>query len=174
GAQTGNSGGGAYGCTLNNCTLTGNSASRNFGHGGGAIGCKLNNCIVYFNTGDQGANYDGSDSTLNYCCTTPLPTSGVGNITLDPQLASASHLSAASPCRAAGNPAYASGTDIDGEVWASPPSIGCDEFHAGALTGPLSAGITASFTNVATGFTVQLIGLITGRAAASSWDFGDG
>ncbi len=154
---------GAYGCTLNNCTLTGNS-------GGGASSSTLNNCIVYFNAG---ANYDAS-STLNYCCTTPQPTNGVGNISLDPQLASSSHLSAGSPCRGAGNAAYASGTDIDGESWASPPSIGCDEYHAGALTGPLSLGITASFTNVLIGFTVQLTALIEGRAAASSWDFGDG
>ena len=35
-------------------------------------------------------------------------------------------------------------------------------------------GVTASFTNVATGFTVQFTGLIDGRAAANSWDFGDG
>src|SRR5439155_10983963 len=69
---------------------------------------------------------------------------------------------------------YASGTDIDGEPWASPPSIGCDEFHAGALTGPLRVGITASLTNMSIGFTLQLTALIEGRTAASSWDFGDG
>ena len=93
---------------------------------------------------------------------------------MDPQLASSSHLSAASPCRGAGSAAYASGTDIDGEAWASPPSIGCDEYHAGAVTGPLSVGITASFTNVVTGFTVQFTALIEGRTTASAWDFGDG
>src|SRR5205823_5705813 len=103
------------------------------------------NCIVYFN---GGANYDYS-STLNYCCTTPLPNNGAGNISSDPQLANSSHLSAGSPCRGAGSADYASGTDIDGESWASPPSIGCDEYHAGALTGPLSVNLTASFTNVA-------------------------
>ncbi|MCX6928290.1 MAG: PKD domain-containing protein, partial [Verrucomicrobia bacterium] len=185
---TGNSasdGGGAYWCTLNNCTLTGNSAEV---VGGGAAGCTLsnctlagnsryygvidctlNNCIVYFN---DGGNYYGC--TLNYCCTTPLPTNGVGNISLDPQLASASHLSFSSPCRGAGNAAYVTGTDIDGEDWADPPSMGSDEFHASAVGGPLSAVIAASFTSVLTGFTVQLTALIEGRTTASSWDFGDG
>ncbi len=163
---TGNAGLGASGGTLNNCTLTGNS-------GGGASGSTLNNCIVYFNTATGASNYDSS-STLNYCCTTPQPTNGVGNISLDPQLASSSHLSSASPCRGAGNAAYASGTDIDGEAWASPPSIGCDEYHAGAVIGPLNAGIAASFTNVTMGFTVQLTALIEGRTTASSWDFCDG
>src|SRR5207249_558646 len=112
-------------------------------------------------------------SKLNYCCTTPQPTNGVGNISLDPQLASSSHLSAGSPCRGAGNAASTRGTDIDGEPWASPPSMGCDEYYAGALTGPMNVGIAASLTNVLPGFTVQLTALIEGRTAASSWDFGD-
>src|SRR5205085_3760303 len=48
-------GGGANACTLNNCTLAGNSSSD---YGGAAANCTLNNCIVYFNTALQGANYD--------------------------------------------------------------------------------------------------------------------
>jgi hypothetical protein len=171
---TGNSasdeGGGAYGGTLNNCTLTGNSASDD---GGGAYSCSLNNCIVYFNSAPVDGNYD-SYSTLNYCCTTPMPTNGVGNISADPQLASASHLSALSPCIGAGSATYASGTDIDGEAWANPPSIGCDEYHAGAVTGPLTVSLTATYTNVATGFPVGLTAFIEGRTDLSVWDFGDG
>jgi hypothetical protein len=167
-------GGGACVGTLNNCTLTGN-------YGGGALGhywlgtCTVNNCIVYYNTDNgapDGANY-GYGSILNYSCTTPLPTNGVGNISLDPQLASATYLSASSPCREAGSAAYATGTDIDGEPWATPPSIGCDEYHAGAVEGPLNVGIAAAYTNAAVGFAVDLTALIAGRTTASVWDFGD-
>ena len=157
-------------CTLNNCTLTGNSASDD---GGGAYSCSLNNCIVYFNSDPNRGNYDLS-CTLNYCCATPMPTNGVGNISADPQLASATYLSAQSPCIGAGSATYASGTDIDGDAWANPPSIGCDEYHAGAVTGPLTVSLTATYTNVATGFPVGLTAFIAGRTDLSVWDFGDG
>jgi hypothetical protein len=103
-----------------------------------------------------------------------LPTSGVGNISSDPQLASASHLSASSPCRGVGNGAWVSGTDIDGESWVNPPSMGCDEYHAGAVTGPLSVAISVSSTNVAVGYAVALTAQINGRTDLSVWDFGDG
>ena len=170
------SGGGARLSTLYSCTLTGNSAAHD---GGGANESTLKNCIVYFNVAADGANYNGqafpaAGCFLDYCCTTPMPTTGVGNITLDPQLASASHLSASSPCRGAGSAAYTTGTDIDGEPWASPPSIGADEYHAGAVTGLLSVAISATYTSVAVGFQVGLTGLIEGRTSASVWDFGDG
>src|SRR6185369_21740 len=92
----------------------------------------------------------------------------------DPQLANGWRLSAGSSCRAAGNAVDAGGTDIDGEAWANPPSIGCDEYHAGALTGALSVAIAVSRSNVLMGYTVQFTGLIGGRAASNFWDFGDG
>ena len=162
-------GGGAYGCELCNCTLTGNSAETC----GGACSSALYNSIVYFNTAPYDANYDSS-SALDYCYTTPLPTDGVGNVALDPLLAGASRLSAASPCRGAGSVAYATGTDIDGEPWANPPSIGCDEYHAGAVTGPITVGVEVNYTIAAVGYPVSLTALIDGRPTASVWDFGDG
>ncbi|MHC1763358.1 MAG: choice-of-anchor Q domain-containing protein [Verrucomicrobiia bacterium] len=185
---TGNSaadaGGGAFGGTLNHCTITGNSAAS----GGGVArsqsmdgpGCLLNNCLVYFNTAVNGPNYSsGFQPLFNYCCTTPLPEYwnpeyGVGNISADPQLVSASHLSAFSPCRGAGSPDHARGTDIDGEAWANPPSIGCDEYHAGALTGRLTVSIVAEATNVAVGFPLSFTALIEGRPSLCVWDFDDG
>jgi len=169
---TGNSsayGGGATSSQLYNCTLTGNSA----GGAGGVNDCSLVNSIVYYNTSvDANINYE-SRSTFRNCCTTPMP-AGSGNISLEPQLATTSHLSASSPCRAAGLAGAAVGNDIDGEAWANPPSIGCDEYYAGAVTGPLSVAIAAPITNVATGSAVPFTALITGRASASVWDFGDG
>jgi hypothetical protein len=106
-------GGGAYRSTLNNCTLTGNSAGVGCG---GAEGCTLNNCIVYYNNAPTGPNSDG---TLNYCCTTPLPSSGTGNFTAAPlfvdQAGGNLRLQPSSPCVNAGNNAYVVGTtDLDG------------------------------------------------------------
>jgi hypothetical protein len=93
---------------------------------------------------------------------------------VEPQLASLFHLSAGSPCRAAGNSAYATGTDIDGEPWASPPSIGCDEFWSGSATGALSVAIIASTAFTVPGSNVTFQAAIQGRASRSIWDFGDG
>src|SRR5262249_55566529 len=111
-ALTGNSayiGGGASGSTLNNCTLSGNSASGSDG-GGAVYSCTLNNCIAYFNTAQQGANYDSS-SSLNYSCTTPPPTNGVGNITNAPLFVDTNgwanlRLQSNSLCINAGNNSY--------------------------------------------------------------------
>ena len=166
-------GGGANGNVLLNCTVTHNSAHW----GGGTFGCYLTNCIIFFNSAAFGANYGANDPvqlTLDHCCTTPLPANGIGNIDLDPRLASASHLSAVSPCIGAGRADAIIGTDIDGDHWASPPSMGCDEYVAGAVDGPLSVAISASFTNVSTGFPVDFTAHISGRTTANLWYLGQG
>jgi hypothetical protein len=99
---------------LNNCTLVGNSASQS---GGGAYSGTLNSCIVYYNTATNG-NHD-SASTLNYCCTTPLPSTGAGNFTNAPLFVNTNgwsdlRLQATSPCINAGKNSFvSSATDLD-------------------------------------------------------------
>jgi parallel beta-helix repeat protein len=159
-------GGGTYQSTLNNCTLTGNSADDS---GGGTFLGTLNNCIVYFNTASSDANFYGTN--LNYCCTIPMPTNGTANITNNPELASLSHISSNSPCRGAGNITNATGVDIDGEAWADPPSIGCDEYNSGSVTGALTVAIRATYLLLATGMEDNLTALIDGRVSASQWEF---
>ena len=96
-----------------------------------------------------------------------MPTTGDGNISAKPQLASSSHLSAGSPCHDAGSTQSAAGLDIDGEPWANPPSMGCDEYSPGPATGPLSVDLQADYANVAVGFAVAFTGRIEGRASAN-------
>jgi len=110
---------------------------------------------------------------MQYCCSTPVA-SGVGNISADPQLVDASHLALNSPCRNAGTPSASYGTDLDGESWSNPPSIGCDELVQGDLTGLLSVAVLAAWPEVAAGGSLPLTGQVTGRAARVEWSFGDG
>jgi hypothetical protein len=129
-------GGGTLDCNLNNCVLLGNYASGS--NGGGASGGTLNNCTVAANTFthppgvtvvDGAVNADlknsiidvASSCTLNYCCTTPLPSTGVGNIDLNPQFVDLVggnlRLQATSPCINAGNNAYvANPSELDPDL----------------------------------------------------------
>ena len=139
---TGNSardGGGAYAGALHNCTLTGNLA---FVSGGGARGGSLDHCIVYYNTAPYGANcYGGNPGIyLYYCCTTPDPASGVGNITAEPlfvsQLNGNLRLQSNSPCINAGLDAYAPGvTDLDGRprIVGGAVDIGAYEYQGAGM-----------------------------------------
>jgi hypothetical protein len=115
-------GGGAHSSTLNNCTVVGNWI-EDVGEemlapaGGGAFDCTLRNCIVCFNLASSDANY--SESRLDYCCTTPLPAEGVGNISADPLFVDRANgnlrLQPNSPCIGAGLNDSAPGfTDLDG------------------------------------------------------------
>jgi hypothetical protein len=108
-----NGGSGAYNATLNNCTVVGNSDQPIVG--GAAYNCTVNNSIVRFNTF---VNYAGS--SLNYCCTTPLP-AGNGNFVTDPLFVNRAggdyHLQASSLCINSGNNSYVNGsTDLDGKL----------------------------------------------------------
>jgi len=163
-------GGGTYYGELNNCTISGNTATND---GGGSLGGTLNNCIVYHNTAGLGGDNHSGGATMSYSCTTPNP-GGTGNITADPALVSISHILAASPCAGAGSTNYASGTDIDGEVWSAPPSIGCDEPLA-PFQGQLYVAIVAAYTNVEMGDLLALSADISGDEVGSNgWTFGDG
>ena len=116
GGSSAGSGGGAAYSSLVNCTLTGNSAGR----GGGAAFGTASDCILYYNafvSGGSAPNY--VSATVNFCCTTPLPPSGFGNIINEPAFADSAngnfHLQSSSPCINSGNNAYVPGaTDLDG------------------------------------------------------------
>src|SRR4030095_10875437 len=88
-----------------------------------ASDAELHNCIVYYN--DAPVNPNNNGGAYYNCCTTPFPSPqyGYAVITSEPLLADLVHLSAASPCRGAGNYSYVRGIDVDGEAWANPPSI---------------------------------------------------
>jgi hypothetical protein len=109
------SGGGAFASTLYNCTVDDNRANR---YGGGVYGSALTNCIVYFNMAVPPYDNHGLAS-FDHCCTTPMPTNGVGNITNAPQFVNYPggdlRQNGVSPCIDAGdNSAVATSVDLAG------------------------------------------------------------
>jgi hypothetical protein len=171
-ALTGNSasvrGGGAFSTTLYNCTVTGNNSAN---EAGGVNYCTLYNCIVVANRARSDDNY--LDGSFQYSCSTPLPP-GPGNIEVDPQLLTTTHLASTSPCLRAGNPAWASGVDMDGEPWSAPPAMGADQPNPDQAIGPLNLEIQASSTTMAAGYAVSFAAAGDGRLWQNVWDFGDG
>ncbi len=168
-------GGGLYSSTLYNCTVAQNTAAN----GGGFYVPKLNtvyNSIIYGNTASaSGNNWQGSLIGSNNCTFPQLPIAAWGNITNDPMFMDAAcHLSAASPCRGAGNSLFATGTDLDGEAWNNPPSMGAYEVYDADFIGALSVAIQASQNSLLVNRSLALTGQITGRAAGLEWSFGDG
>jgi len=179
-------GGGACGGNLFNCTLIGNSTTESILGGGGFCSSMtgggpstVGNCILYENWAGgeagplQGIDWQGT-ATFSSCCTEAAPPWGVAILTADPQLLDGRHIAVTSPCRGAGNSLFASGTDIDGEPWANPPSIGCDEVWEANLTGPLAVSLVPRWPAIAQGARLPFFGSVTGRVTRVGWSFGDG
>ena len=160
-------GGGTYQCTVNNSTISGNLANL----GGGTANGTVNNSIIWDNSALSGNNY--YDCVISYSCSFPLP-SGEGNFTNNPVLLSASHISPSSPCAGAGTNAYSTGTDIDGEPWKNPPSVGCDELYLTDFTGDLYVDIYAEYTSAVVNAELDFISIIDGKPSSNCWAFGDG
>jgi hypothetical protein len=111
-----------FSAIVTSCTIAGNTNTS------AVVGGAMTNCIVYNNT-ENGYPANYSDvSAAAYCCTIPLP-SGKGNFTNAPQLfADGVRLLSTSPCIGAGTN-LVTGTDIFGQPWANPPSVGCAEYN---------------------------------------------
>jgi hypothetical protein len=151
--------------------------------GAGTYGGFADNCIVVGNYDYVYGyidNYNMLSGTVYYnSCTapstqTPVMPPGTGNINVNPQFLDWFHIATTSPCRGAGSTLYARGTDLDGETWASAPSMGCDEVVVSNLVGPLAVNVLANQTNLLVNRYDSLSGIINGRAAIAAWSFGDG
>jgi hypothetical protein len=194
-AMLGNTGfgGGAYNATLNNCTVVNNYTTTPFStfssyHGAGTYGGLARNSIVVNNYDsypiflviqDNGSSIYGPPQYVYSYTSISTSLSGAGNINVaqayaNPQLVDSFHIATTSPCFGAGSALYASGTDLDGEPWANPPSMGCDEVVPANLVGPLTVNILPYQTNVLVNGFTSFTGVFTGRAAGITWTFGDG
>lgn len=117
GNRSSSPGAGAAYAALMNCTVISNLNSS------AILTSRVTNTIAYYNSP---GNYSGG--TFAYSCTTPSP-SGTSNIISAPQLLTdAIHLASTSPCRGTGTN-LTTGTDLDGQAWTNPPSMGCDEWR---------------------------------------------
>ncbi len=164
--NSGSDGSGAYQGSLVNCTVKGNSSSS----GGGVSSLTAQNCIIYANTPGNNGN---QPANATYTCSTPLM-SGTGNISAYPQFLDEFHLAATSPCRGAGIATNAWGTDLDGEAWTNPPSMGCDEVLESSLGGPLAPFILLPSLEAVPGKAFYMWASVGGNVSRLAWSFGDG
>lgn len=143
------SGSAANKCALMNCTVVGNTALGYGSFGGAVANSILTNSIVYGNFCLGSGPTNHTSCTFMYSDSNPLPP-GLGNIALDPQLLpDGVHLAPGSPCAGAGLSNAVSGTDLDGQSWSSPPSMGCDEWHSEpVLPGPATAWLSGPPPNL--------------------------
>jgi hypothetical protein len=167
-------GGGAAGGGFDHCTFTRNVAYV----AGGLYGGNAQNCILWDNvvTYEPGSASDVnwmSTVSMNYCCTTPAGY-GYSNIVADPILLDGSHIALSSPCRGAAVPSSATLFDLDGEFWATPASIGCEEVWEQSLTGPIGLFIQVPSTQLPVNCSIALIAQVTGQISRLDWSFGDG
>lgn len=144
------------------------------------------NSIIYGNTGGYSINYndifiwDLLQSFPTNSCIGVLPfglkSLKNGSISANPQFTDDFHLAVTSPCRNAGLASAAPASDLDGEPFAMPPSMGCDEVIESNIAGPLSVSFLPQFsvTTPVAGVRTWLLGSVQGRATQLAWDFGDG
>ncbi len=177
-------GGGAYYANLNHCTVVNNfTTTSTSNRGAGDYFCNVTNSIV-LNNFDNWPWFYSIDNHANPCelyfysCTYPLTsligTGNINGIANDPQFLDEFHIASTSPCRGAGSAVNTSGTDLDGEPWANPPSMGCDEVVVSNLVGSLSVSLAASQTNLLVNQYAIFSGIITGHASRVVWLFGNG
>jgi hypothetical protein len=137
---------------LRNCTVSGNFVNPYVG--GGTFLGTLHNSIVYGNWAPFYSDYENYyDSAFDYSCTTPLPSSGAGNLIGPPQFREESELDfrlkPSSPCIDAGILQSATGSVADFEggprVVNGRVDMGAYEFHFDGnlrvmLQGPYDTG----------------------------------
>ncbi len=160
-----NHGGGTYNSHLYHATVYDNTANQ----AGGCYGGRLYNSIIYYNQATTAPNTE--NVIAEHCCAPNLD--GI-HIALAPRLLDPAHIALDSPCIAAGNPLYSAGADIDGEHWANPPCLGCDQVTDAPKTGDLVLAISLDYNQAAPGFTLSCKGVVQGTPAGCVWDFGNG
>jgi len=167
--QTHGNGGGVVRALTVNCTLVGNSSAMN---GGGMYEGSAVNSIIWNNT-SEGMGQDLYDSVGSDSCSPDLVHGSLGNITNNPEFISAYHLSLSSPCLGAGTGARSVGTDLDGQSWRNPPSMGCDEPDP-AVPGDKLTMFLEGPGHIAVGATGIYLAAVQGPIEELRLDFGDG